>query len=59
MCDTVFEELVTLKDSGRVNMLDVQAAFPLALEMGLDTLANFIFEHTNEYSAFIVSEHRE
>ena len=59
MTDTVFNELVTLKDSGRVNMLDLQAAFPLALEMGLDALANFIFEHTQEYSAFIISGIRE
>ena len=59
MTDKVFEELLQLRETGKMNMLDVQAAFPLALEMGLDALADFIFEHTKEYCACIISGQRD
>jgi len=39
--------------TGRTNMFDVKAAFEIALEMGFDELANFIFMDTNRYANLI------
>jgi hypothetical protein len=41
--------------TGRTNMFDAKAAFEIALEMGFDELANFIFMDTKRYSTLILT----
>jgi hypothetical protein len=41
--------------TGRTNMFDTKAAFEIALEMGFDELANFIFMDTKRYSNLILT----
>lgn len=41
--------------TGRANMFDSKAAFEIALEMGFDELADFIFMNTKAYSALILT----
>ena len=41
--------------TGRTNMFDSKAAFEIALEMGFDELANFIFMNTKAYSKLILT----
>jgi hypothetical protein len=55
----VFDELVALKNTGRVNMLSVKEAFELSLELGYDSLADYIFSSTEAYCSFIITGIRE
>ena len=41
--------------TGRTNMFDSKATFEIALEMGFDELANFIFMNTKSYSKLILT----
>jgi hypothetical protein len=41
--------------TGRTNMFDTKAAFEIALEMGFDELADFIFMNTKAYSTLILT----
>jgi hypothetical protein len=41
--------------TGRTNMFDSKAAFEIALEMGFDELADFIFMNTKAYSNLILT----
>ena len=41
--------------TGRTNMFDAKAAFEIALEMGFDELADFIFTDTQGYSKLILT----
>lgn len=41
--------------TGRTNMFDSKAAFEVALEMGFDELANFIFMNAKAYSTLILT----
>jgi hypothetical protein len=41
--------------TGRTNMFDSKAAFEIALEMGFDELADFIFMDTKVYSNLILT----
>ena len=59
MSDQVFAELVVLKDSGRVNMLDLQAVFQNALALQLNDLADFVFMDTEEYVSTILRGRQE
>ena len=60
MTDEVFDEIMALRKLPNCpNMFDVKAVFELALEMGFDELADFIFTDTSRYSAFILTGERE
>jgi len=41
--------------TARTNMFDKKAAFEIALELGCNAFADFIFTRTNEYGAFILT----
>jgi hypothetical protein len=41
--------------TGRTNMFDVKAAFGIAVEMGFNELADFMFMDTKRYSALILT----
>ena len=59
MSDQVFDELVILKGSGRVNMLDLQGVFQNALALQLNDLADFVFMDTEEYVSAILCGRQE
>jgi len=60
MTDTVFEQIMALRKLPNCpNMFDIQAVFELALEQNFDDLADFIFAHTDRYSAFILTGERD
>ena len=41
--------------TGRTNMFDTKVAFEIALELGFDELADFMFMNTKAYSALILT----
>jgi hypothetical protein len=45
----------TVAKTGRTNMLDAKAAFEIALEMGFNELADFIFMDTPGYSKLMIT----
>lgn len=53
MDETVKKQLLQVRDSGAVNMLDIQAVQRCACEMELFELVLFIEEHRKEYIYFI------
>ena len=53
--DIIKEQAKKLAATGRTNMLDIKPAFELALEMGFDELADFIFMDTKRYSSLILT----
>jgi len=60
MTDTVFAQIMALRKLPNCpNMFDIQAVFELALEHNFDDLADFIFAHTDCYSAFILTGERD
>ena len=59
MTDKIFDEImVPRKLPNCPNMFDIRAVFALALEHDFNDLADFIFEHTDRYSAFILTGER-
>ncbi len=56
--DIVFNQIMDIRNSGEVNMLDVKAVFEIAVRKGYDELADFIFTDTAGYSTFIISGQR-
>ena len=56
--DTVFAQIMDIRNSGEVNMMDAKAVFEIAISKGYDELADFIFTDTAKYSAFIISGQR-
>ena len=57
--DTVIEQILEIRDSGRTNMFDAKAVFELAMEKEFYALADFIFMNTQGYSKFILTGERE
>jgi len=55
---TVIEQILAVRATGRTNMFDVKAVFEIAVEMGFDELADFIFTDTRAYSGFILTGKR-
>ena len=45
--------------TGRTNMFDVKAAFEIAVEMGFNELADFIFTDTKRYTELILTGETE
>jgi hypothetical protein len=59
MTDKVYDEIMAIRATGKVNMLSIQEVFELALQMDFDSLADYIFEDTHGYSTFILTGQRE
>ena len=55
MNETVFSQIMDIRDSGRVNMLDVPAVQRMAFEMGFYELVCFIEENRVAYVRFILT----
>ena len=55
MNDTVFSQLMDIRDSGRVNMFDIPSVQRVAFESGFYELVCFIEEHREAYIHFILT----
>lgn len=53
--EVIKEQCRKVAATGRTNMFDTKAAFEIALEMGFDELADFIFMDTKRYSTLILT----
>jgi hypothetical protein len=53
--EVVKEQCKAVAKTGRTNMFDSKAAFEIALEMGFDELADFIFMNTKAYGNLILT----
>lgn len=54
MTDKIFEQILAIRDTGLVNMLDYRAVQRLAFEHNFCELVCFIEEHKVEYWNFII-----
>ena len=55
MNETVFSQIMDIRDSGRVNMFDAPAVQRMAFEMGFYELVCFIEEDRATYVRFILT----
>jgi len=55
MTDTIFEQIMSIRDSGAVNMLSLNEVQRLAYEKGYYELVCYIEEHRREYWHFIMT----
>ena len=53
--EVIKEQCKKVAATGRTNMFDVKTVLEIALEMGFDELANFIFMDTKRYSILILT----
>jgi len=53
--EVVKEQCRKVAQTGRTNMFDSKAAFEIAIEMGFNELADFIFMNTKAYSTLILT----
>lgn len=58
MTETVKKQILSIRDSGRTNMFDVNMVQYLANERGYYELVVFIEEHKKEYVRFILTGER-
>ncbi len=56
--DTIFTQIMDIRDSGITNMFDAKAVFELAVAKDYYELADFIFSYTPHYSNFILTGKR-
>ena len=54
MTDKVFEQILSIRDSGKTNMFDTNMVQRLAYDSGHYELVNYIEEHKKEYVHFIM-----
>ena len=54
MTERIKEQIFHIRNEGAVNLCDVKAVFELAIKKNFHELANYIFEQTREYLAFII-----
>jgi hypothetical protein len=59
MTDKVFEQIMAVRATGKVNMFSLQEVFELALRMDFDDLADYIFTDTHSYVNFILTGQRD
>lgn len=59
MTDTIFEQIMSIRDSGAVNMLSLNEVQRLAYEKGYYELVCYIEEHRREYWHFIMTGEAE
>ena len=55
MSDVIFRQIMTIRDTGSVNMFDVPAVQRMAFESGFYELVCFIEEHREAYIHFILT----
>ena len=55
MTDTIREQILAIRDSGRTNMLDTNAVQRIAYESGYYELVCYIEEYRREYWHFIMT----
>ena len=55
MSDVIFRQIMTICDTGSVNMFDVPAVQRMAFESGFYELVCFIEEHREAYVHFILT----
>ena len=55
MNETIFTQIMDIRDSGRVNMFDIPAVQRMAFEMGFYELVCFIEEDRAAYIRFILT----
>jgi hypothetical protein len=53
--EQIKEQAKKVAATGKTNMFDRNAVFELSVSMECYALADFIFSHTNDYGAFILS----
>ena len=54
MTNLVFEQIISIHDSGQTNMFDKNMVQRLAYEQGFYELVIYLEEHTKEYLHFIM-----
>lgn len=59
MTDTIFTQIMSIRDSGAVNMLSLNEVQRLAYEKGYYELVCYIAEHRLEYWHFIMTGEKE
>lgn len=59
MTDTIFEQIMSIRDSGAVNMLSLNEVQRLAYEKDCYELVCYIKEHRQEYWHFIMTGESE
>ena len=60
MSDTVYEQIMAMRRLPQCpKLFDVKAVFELALEQGMDELADCIFSATNSFVNFILTGQRD
>ena len=55
MNETIFTQIMDIRDSGRVNMFDVPGVHRMAFKMGFYELVCFIEENRAAYVRFILT----
>ena len=55
MNETIFTQIMDIRDSGRVNMFDIPSVQRMAFEMGFYELVCFIEEERAAYVRFILT----
>ena len=55
MSDVISRQIMTIRDTGNVNMFDVPAVQRMAFESGFYELVCFIEEHREAYVHFILT----
>lgn len=58
MTDTIFEQIMEIRESGEINMLDVNSVQRLAFEQNFHELVDFIEEDKQDYWNFIMTGNR-
>ncbi|WP_270743637.1 DUF5049 domain-containing protein [Streptococcus infantarius] len=58
MTDTIFEQIMAIRESGEINMLDVNSVQRLAFEQNFHELVDFIEEDKQVYWNFIMTGNR-
>ncbi len=53
--DELRQQILTIRDTGRTNMLDIHTVQRIAHEMQFYKLVIYIFEHSKEYAHFIIT----
>ncbi len=56
--DTLVEQVLAIRDSGKVNMFDVRGVQAEANQQGFYELVIFLEEHLREYAGFILTGKR-
>ena len=51
----VIQQISSIKETGETNMFDTNKVMEIALREGFYELADYLWEHTKEYSRFILT----